>query len=164
MLCARLVAVQITKRHVKQGNALHVNSNWVGTSVTHCICVQEAYTCNATCVVLTGSSHGSRPSSRASSRSSRPPSVCSDVSEEGAAQGGGGGGGPDVFTTMHTETRVLGGRPTTTVTYQTHQTQTRAISHPTHTGPRVTSAGGPGEASRGSDGQATWEQVTCVTR
>ena len=95
-----------------------------------------------------GSSHGSRPSSRASSRSSRPPSVCSDVSEEG---------GPEVFTTMQTETRVLGGRPTTTVTYQTHQTQTRTITHPTHTSARSSTAGSriPKPGSGTSSGQST---------
>ncbi|KAK2194143.1 hypothetical protein NP493_2g13212 [Ridgeia piscesae] len=72
----------------------------------------------------------SRPSSRASSRSSRPPSVAgSDVSETSE---------PEVFTTMKTETRTVGGRPTTTVTYQTHQTQLRTLTVPTSASGRTT--------------------------
>lgn len=72
----------------------------------------------------------SRPSSRASSRSSRPPSIAgSDVSETSE---------PDVFTTMKTETRTVGGRPTTTVTYQTHQTQLRTLTVPPSATARTT--------------------------
>ncbi len=67
----------------------------------------------------TASRNSSRPSSRASSRA---PSVSSDISESD---------GPEVYTTMRQETRNIAGRPVTTVTYQTHQKQTRTITMPT---------------------------------
>ena len=62
---------------------------------------------------------GSRPTSRAGSEAG------SDDRE------------PEVYTTMQTEKRNVGGRKDTTLTYQTHVTQTRTVTLPTVTQTKI---------------------------
>ena len=80
----------------------------------------------------------SRSSSRAST-SSRPPSRAdsdiSDISE------------PDIYTTVQKETRKIGGRNETTMTYQTHVVQTRKTATPTSAG-RVSKIPKPSPAKK----------------
>lgn len=70
--------------------------------------------------------------SRCSSTGSRPPSrTGSDISETSE---------PEVYTTVQTETRNLGGRKQTTMTYQTHVVQGRSGSHAAHSSSPSTSS------------------------
>lgn len=66
----------------------------------------------------------SRSSSRASTNS-RPPSRADSISSDTNE--------PEVFTTVQRETKNLGGRNQTTMTYQTHVVQTRTVTMPTAT-------------------------------
>ena len=69
-----------------------------------------------------GSTVGSRPTSRAASE---------------AASEAGSDDMPDVFTTVTQENRNVGGRRDTTLTYQTHNIQTRTVTLPTVTHTKI---------------------------
>lgn len=69
---------------------------------------------------------GSRPESRTGSRpESRTGSEGSDERDQ------------EVFTTMQTEKRSVGGRKDTTLTYQTHVVETRTVTLPTVTHTKI---------------------------
>lgn len=63
-------------------------------------------------------------SSRASIDGARPPSRADSEASEKSE--------PDIYTTVQKETKSIGGRNQTTLTYQTHVVKTHTASTPTH--------------------------------